>query len=233
MRNNIAGYNNLIDLLERLGQGEMTRGLTKNPATGSTQDGMTLMGLARTLRFARDSDELNWELIRPKSPAWAHRKCREELGTRIAGASGWDREYLSDLPRVARECAGSTDLYDLRIGSDRTDSHSLLALCKDPDDDAPTWRMLPGPMSYEQIESLTAEILRAETEGESVRRVRAAADERRSALRLARHHSEDAPITFVAKTSEWALLLRYVNACEQPPQIEHVWESRIPIGRAR
>lgn len=147
-------------------------------------------------------------------------------------AGRWDREYIGAMPQLVREYAAGRVVYDVRVGSDTADAYAVLVLAADEDDEGPTWRMVPEPLNYDEIAELTEESIRNAWDSDPSRSYRAYLKRERS-LEVAAHYLdvEQVPLVFVADGVTCAFLARYVNTDEEPPQVGHVWEDRIPIGR--
>ena len=54
---------------------------------------VSLLSAVSVLRFARDSGEVNWELVRPKDPAWAFDRIYREVRRLLRISSRADAEY--------------------------------------------------------------------------------------------------------------------------------------------
>ena len=197
---------------------------------------VSLLSAVSVLRFARDSGEVNWELVRPKDPAWAFDRIYREVRRLLRISSRADAEYARKLPSIVMRYASGEarpgrKIYDARLGSEQADKYSALILAHDPGDDAPTWRMLPEPLHYDDIAELTSLSLRNESAGLSARDISVLAGERDRSLAVAGHYEKIAPIVYVANDARRSLLLRYLNTDEEPPEIQHSWEDRLPVGR--
>ena len=170
------------------------------------------------------------ELIR-RTPEWAVQEVGRLMKAKLPIAGRWDREYIGAMPQLVREYAAGRVVYDVRVGSDTADAYAVLVLAAD---EGPTWRMVPEPLSYDEIAELTEETIRNAGDSDPSRRYRAyLKGEREHSLKVAAHYLdvEQVPLVFVADGVTCAFLARYVNTDEEPPQVGHVWEDRIPIGR--
>ena len=91
--------------------------------------------------------------------------------------------------------------------------------------------MLPEPLHYDDIAELTSLSLRNESAGLSARDISVLAGDRDRSLAVAGHYEKIAPIVYVVNDARRSLLLRYLNTDEEPPEIQHSWEDRLPVGR--
>lgn len=169
-----------------------------------------------------------------RSAEWAKYEADRLLKAKLTPAEKWDRDYLDDMPFIVRDYAANRTVYDVRIGSDTADAYAVFVLAADDGEEGPTWRMLPNPLDYDEIEELTEETTRNAWDSDPSRRyARYLKAERERSLKVAAHYIdvEQVPLVFVADGLICAFLARYVNTEEDPPQVEHIWETQIPMGR--
>ena len=169
-----------------------------------------------------------------KSAEWAKCKAERLLKAKLPLVEKWDREYLDAMPGIVRDYATGRTVYDVKVGSDTADAYAVFVLATDPGDDGPIWRMLPDPLGYDEIAELTEETARNAWDSDTSRSYAGyLKGERERSLKVAAHYVdvERVPLVFVADGVTCAFLARYVNTEEDPPQVEHIWESQIPTGR--